>query len=547
MSEQPPEKLANADTQSEVEQAEPLVEGRAQEAAESIPSRVEEQIEKLGSNIRKRMAEPVQSKKRSRKRRREASDTSQSADAGKDGPTGGLTLDQLHGLGKAGEWGQALCKDLAAYRDGTLPWRDVDRGVLLVGPPGVGKTTFASVLATTCRTPLFATSYSHWQRAGSGHLGDVLKAMEKTFERAVAVGTSIVFLDEFDVFPKRDDLSGSNKDWWIAVVNALLEQLDGVADRNGVVVVAACNSMANLDPALVRAGRLDRVIEIGYPEPADLTKIYRHHLGADLAGVTLDALGLSSLGLSGADVESIVRRGRRRARHLGRELTLDDLFVEITGETQAQPADMLRRAAVHECGHVAAAYFLGVSDDISVSIIRRGDRGGATLAPPVQRCATRQALIEQVAVYLGGRAAEEVVLRSISAGAGGGADSDLGRATTLAVRMVSQLGLASWTKTLWLGAQDPTEFLKRYPVAAPDIASILDEAFALAKAVIEANRPALERLVQALLEKRALSFAQIKALLGERPKVLLRAARSTSGCGLMQADGCKPPKGTRLH
>jgi hypothetical protein len=175
-------------------------------------------------------------------------------------PRDSLTLDRLAGMDEAVEWGMALAKDIAAFRIGERDWADVDRGLLLSGPPGCGKTIYAQALARTCGVPLIQGSWSSWMANGTGHQGDFLLALKRTFADARAKSPCILFLDEVDSFPNRGELTHAYKDWDIQVVNALLAELDGVESRPGVVVVAACNNPHLLDPALVRSGRLDRHI-----------------------------------------------------------------------------------------------------------------------------------------------------------------------------------------------------------------------------------------------------------------------------------------------
>lgn len=135
--------------------------------------------------------------------------------------------------------GLDLARDLADWRAGTISWNDADKGVLLSGPPGTGKTMFARALAATCGVKLIATSYAKWQ--AKGYLNDFLKAMQKSFKDAKAAAPTILFIDELDAFGSRDGAEGSNASYDIKTITALLEELDGIHDREGVIVVAACN------------------------------------------------------------------------------------------------------------------------------------------------------------------------------------------------------------------------------------------------------------------------------------------------------------------
>ena len=151
----------------------------------------------------------------------------------------GPALEDLHGLGEAGEWGRELARDLADWRAGRIGWADVDRGALVSGPPGVGKTVFAKALAKSCDVHLVLGSIGRWQ--AKGHLGDMLKAMRAAFDEARARAPSIMFLDEIDAVGDREKFSDHNAQYCTEVVNALLECIDGAEGREGVVVVGACN------------------------------------------------------------------------------------------------------------------------------------------------------------------------------------------------------------------------------------------------------------------------------------------------------------------
>ncbi|EAU41328.1 ATP-dependent Zn protease [Fulvimarina pelagi HTCC2506] len=350
-------------------------------------------------------------------------------------------VEDLHGYGAAGDFARRLVEDLAAYRRGDLEWRDIDSGALFVGPPGTGKTMLAAAIAGSSGAHFVPTSYAEWQSSRGGYLGDVTKAIRRTFEDAAANLPAIVFIDEIDAIRARGT-SDRNDSWFVAINGCLLECMDGVARREGIVVLAACNHDRMLDPALVRAGRLDRRFFIGLPDEEALAGIFRHHLGA---GVADDAIGqvatLFAGTMSGADVVRIARDARRRARLAGRQISADDLIaVAVPPETRS-PA-VLSRVAIHEAGHAVVRMIFGTIPT-ALSIIETGDVGGAVRS---SRDAStfeglRGELEEEVACALAGRAAEDVLLGSVSAGAGGNGDSDLARATGLLAASESILGL----------------------------------------------------------------------------------------------------------
>ena len=354
-----------------------------------------------------------------------------------DAPTGTPAvpaLDSVHGMPEAAAWGLALARDLAEFSRGRLDWADIDRGVLLVGRPGTGKTSFVRSLAKTCsrecgtEVPLISGSYSSWQSAG--HLGDMLREMRRSFEKAEAETPSILFIDEIDSFGNRSEFSGDYADYSRQTVNALLECLDGVAGRRGVIVVAATNDPSRLDPALVRPGRLDWTIVIPLPNQNALLGIFLQHLrGTPVVG-DLTAVARAALGATGADVEKWCRGARRTARTAKRTPHIDDLLAEISKTVGAPPtAEELRLRAAHEAGHAYMVASEGPEALDVVSIRQIGSFGGVTI-PERQSIAVT---VETIRVYLrramAGRAAEIVLLGVASAGCGGTENSDLAKAT----------------------------------------------------------------------------------------------------------------------
>jgi hypothetical protein len=194
-----------------------------------------------------------------------------------------LRVETLSGYGLARDWALALKDDLALWREGALAWEEMSTRLILSGPPGTGKTTFARALCNTLQVPLIATSVATWLEPG--YLGDVVKRMKHSFVEAAAHAPSILFIDEIDGIGRRGGGSRKHEDYWTSVVNRLLELLDGAARTSGVVVVGATNNPAVIDPAILRSGRLETHIEVPLPDTADLVGIFRHHLKGDLAAV----------------------------------------------------------------------------------------------------------------------------------------------------------------------------------------------------------------------------------------------------------------------
>lgn len=188
------------------------------------------------------------------------------------------TVERLHGYGAAQTWALDLAQDLDQWRQGHVEWSDLSTKLLLSGPPGTGKTSFAKALCNTLQLPLIATSVSTWLEPS--HLGDVLRRMRVAFDEAQGLAPAILFIDEIDGIGQRGQ-KNEYDDYWNAVVNKALELLDGAIRSEGVIVVGATNHPAVIDPALRRSGRLETHIEIPLPDVDALVGIIAHHLGKD--------------------------------------------------------------------------------------------------------------------------------------------------------------------------------------------------------------------------------------------------------------------------
>ncbi len=428
-------------------------------------------------------------------------------------------LDELHGLGEARAFAKDLIADIAAAVKGRLPWSQVDRGALLVGAPGTGKTTLARAIARDCGVKFVQASATTWSTANN--LGPTIQAVRSSFAEARRYAPAILFIDEIDSLGNRERLGGDpNDQWWTQIINTVLEQMQGIDEEAPVFVIAATNFEARVDPALKRAGRLDRVINIPYPTSDALARIYEQYLGPHKLARNVDArvIGRMSFGLTGADVESMVRGAARRARKGNRPISQADLIAELTRKPR-DPASAPRlsaaeieRIAVHEAGHALARCLgPGKGRDIAfVSIVPRSDGtlGFVASAPRQQVLMTRREYLDFIAVLMAGRAAEELAFGPD--GITGGARSDLAVATGIALCMVQEYGLGPEDSLVALN-RTTDDHLKQAD-------AILRDAYVSVTATLKAHQGTLRRLARALQAREELAGADVLKVVMGRPR-----------------------------
>lgn len=427
-------------------------------------------------------------------------------------------LDALHGYGEAMEWAERLVHDLGAWKAGQLDFSAVQRNAVLAGVPGTGKSTFVRSLSKTTGLPLISTSLGQMFSSSAGYLDSIVKAIDQLFAEARSKRTGcIVFIDELEAFPDRARLNGREASWWTPVVNHLLTVLDGALSNtsDGLVVLGATNHPDRLDSALVRSGRMDRVIWINLPDEEALAGIYRQHLGTDLPGVDLKAPATAALGSTGATVAGHVKGARARARSQGRQITLQDLMDEICPPSNLRDDD-LWRACVHEAGHAIACVKLEVAAVKSVAVV-----GGATgVGGKMVSKADGRAILDErnvqarVTQILAGRAAEEVLLGSISGGSGGGDDSDLARASSILAAAHLSLGLGSALVHL-AGPDEALPAARRYPGLVQVIETDLRARYEDAKDLVGQHAEAVRMLAHRLRVERVVTGDALVAMLND--------------------------------
>ncbi|WP_370035764.1 AAA family ATPase [Sinorhizobium fredii] len=437
----------------------------------------------------------------------------------------GPSLDEMHGFGPLLKWGHDLAIDLADYKAGRIQWEEVDAGVLISGPPGSGKTLFAGALAKTCDVPLIYGSVSAWQMAGS--LDDHLKAMRASFDEAKAKAPAILFVDEVDTFGDRS-ATDRNRGYMRAAIAGFLELLDGFNRRKGVIVVSACNNPEHLDPAIRRPGRLGQHFEVTLPDENARRSILKYHSGIDLDPNQAEQFILATEGYSGADIGQLVRFAKRSARRRREDFAGEHIVRELPPAPEL-PADYLRSVAVHEAGHAIVAVELGFGELVSVKIASyaipgNGNQvGEAIYAMPRHMRRTRAAYLDDIAVTLGGIAAETVVFEAFFDGAAGSHTADLNTVTRVATLLEAGLGMGH---TLMVADNAPSrlEALRASdPGLRKRVHDVIANEFERAKDIIRNRRAALDEIATRLIQAKSLSGDEVRDIIERhrRPTVSL--------------------------
>ncbi len=421
------------------------------------------------------------------------------------------------------------------------------KGVLLVGPPGSGKTHIARAVAGEARVPFITASGSDFVEM---FVGVGAARVRDLFETARRNAPCIVFIDEIDAVGRRRGVSmGGGNDEREQTLNQLLVEMDGFNQETNIIVMAATNRPDVLDPALLRPGRFDRQIEIGAPDVRGREAILRIHArGKPLADdVDLAEVAKRTPGFVGADLENLLNEAALLAARDGRKrITMADL-EEAADRVMMGPAKRSmvfterdrRITAYHEAGHALAAHFLEHADPVhKVTIVPRGRALGFMMPKREEMLHwTRKRLLDQIAVSLAGRAAEELIFDDVTTGA----ENDFRQATELARRMITEWGMHPEFGTVAYAVREDT-YLGGYETRrySEETARRIDEAvrdlitreYRRVKALLEDRRAVLERVAEALLERETLTAEMIERLVQGLPPESPEKPPGGEGSGL---------------
>ncbi len=396
----------------------------------------------------------------------------------------------------------------------------IPKGVLLVGPPGTGKTLLARAVAGEAGVPFFSISGSDFVEM---FVGVGASRVRDLFDKAKKNHPCIIFIDEIDAVGRQRGAGlGGGHDEREQTLNQLLVEMDGFGANEGVIMIAATNRPDILDPALMRPGRFDRQVMVGYPDIKGREEILRVHAkGKPLApDVVLSTIAKSTAGFTGADLENLLNEAALlAARKNHRAITMaeiEEATIKVVVGTEKKSRVMSEKekklTAYHEAGHAIATYYCKTQDPVhQISIIPRGMAGGYTMHLPTEdrTYKSRDEMREELVVLLGGRVAEALVLDDISTGA----SNDIERATKIARAMVTKYGMSDKLGPITYGTDDSNPFLGKemghisnYSEQTAseideEIQSIISTAYAKTEKILKEHMEELHRLAAVLYEK----------------------------------------------
>lgn len=425
----------------------------------------------------------------------------------------------------------------------------IPRGVLLVGPPGTGKTLLARAVAGEADVPFFSISGSDFVEM---YVGVGASRVRDLFNEAKKNSPSIIFIDEIDAVGRhRGAGMGGGHDEREQTLNQLLVEMDGFGANEGVIIIAATNRPDILDPALLRPGRFDRQVTVGYPDLKGREAILKVHArGKPLApDVKLSVIAKTTIGFTGADLENLLNEAALLSARRGKKaitmVEIEEAMVKVVVGTEKKSRKMSDKekklTAYHEAGHAVSSFYLENEDPVhQVSIIPRGQAGGYTLYLPKDDTSYRSKneMLDNLVGLLGGRVAEALVIGDISTGA----SNDIERATELARSMVTKYGMSDKLGPITYGSGNDEVFLGRdyshmrnysEETAAEideEINAIIKNAYDRTKNILTEHIDRLHSVAKALIEREKIDGDEFKALMnGETlPPLSLESADEKS-------------------
>jgi cell division protease FtsH len=448
-----------------------------------------------------------------------------------------ITFNDVAGLEEVKEDLQEEIEFLRNPRKFAALGAKIPKGILLVGPPGCGKTLLAKAVAGEAGVPFFSVSGSEFVEM---FVGVGAARVRDLFNEAKKYAPCIIFIDEIDAVGRQRGAGlGGGHDEREQTLNQLLVEMDGFDPNSGIIVIAATNRPDILDPALLRPGRFDRRVVVNYPDVKEREAILKIHtrnkpLGPD---INLTTLAKRTAGFTGADLENLVNEAALlAARRNKKYITMDELEEAIDRviagpqkKTRVVSEEEKKIIAFHETGHAVVANFLPHSDPVHrISIVSRGMALGYTLQLPEQEkfLRTREQLLSEVTTLLGGRAAEELFTKDKTTGA----ENDLRRATEIVRKMVTEFGMSDRLGPLTFGRKSEYVFLGRDIASERDyseeiafeidkeVKRIIEECFERAKSILKENEEGVNRVVEVLLEKETIEGEELKKIFEEIKK-----------------------------
>ena len=408
----------------------------------------------------------------------------------------------------------------------------IPKGVLLLGPPGTGKTLLARAVAGEAKVPFFSISGSDFVEM---FVGVGASRVRDLFEQAKKNAPAIIFIDEIDAVGRQRGAGlGGGHDEREQTLNQMLVEMDGFEDNDSVIVMAATNRRDILDPALLRPGRFDRQILVGYPDVKGREAILKVHTrNKPLApDVDLETIAKSTVGFTGADLENLVNEASLLAARKNKKAITKDELEEASIKVVAGPEkkskgiteDEKKLTAYHEGGHALCTYYSKSQDKVhQVSIIPRGQAGGFTMSLPVKdkSYVSKNEMYENIVVLLGGRVAEKLILDDISTGA----SNDLERATSTARNMVTRYGFSDNLGPVVYGQGDHEVFLGRDYTNTPsysdnvaaeidnEIRTLIESAFTDAEKILNEHMDKLHVVAKYLMKYEKVDGATFEKLM----------------------------------